>query len=305
MFLAAIALIGIAAHLLTNRTFLEIRNIRLIISGSIYPSIIAWGLCFLFAAGYYDLSIGSIIILASFGSCVFGNLYGYPGVVLGGLLVGTLLVFINSLIFTFTKVPTWIASLSLTLVYEGIAIFLRQNKATKPFIDAELNAGYRQIGRTPVNIIVLVGIFAIVYLVYYRTSVGLGIRAVGGNREVSRALGVNAKKTLLWTGLICGLLIGAASVVQQSYNARTTVLTALTSLQLMFKPLAIALLAQILQKRISIVIAVPFCSIVIYGIFNMMTFFHVPSGTLQDVFLCVFLILFGVLGQRGVKEVVK
>ena len=69
--------------------------------------------------------------------------------------------------------------------------------------------------------------------------------------------------------------------------------------------LAIALLAQILQKRINIIVAVPFCSIIIYAVFNIMTFFGVPSGTLQDVFLCVFVIVFGVAGQRGTKEVVK
>ena len=305
MFIGAIVVIGVIAHFLTNETFLDIKNIKIIVSNSIYPTLIAWGLCFLFAAGYYDLSLGGIIILASFASCVFGNLFGYPGVILGGMLVGTALVFLNSLIFVYTKAPTWIASLSLTLIYEGVAIYLRQSKATKPYIDTELSANYRAIGNIPWNVVVLVGVFIVVFLVYYRTNTGLNIRAIGGNKEVSHALGVNPLRTLLWTGFICGLLIGAASVVQQSYNVRSIPMTALTSLQMMFKPLAIALLAQILQKRISIVIAVPFCSIIIYGVFNLMTFFHVPSGTLQDAFLCVFLIIFGVLGQRGVKEVVK
>jgi len=305
LFIGAIVAVGLIAHFITNRTFLDFLNIKIIISNSIYPSIIAWGLCFLFAAGYYDLSLGAIVILASFATCVLGNMFGYPGVILGGMLVGTLLVFLNSVIFVFTKVPTWIASLSLTLIYEGIAIFLRMNKTTKPFIDTELNRSFRAIGNTWTNIYVLVAIFIIVFLIYYRTNIGLSIRAIGGSREVSRALGVKTRKTLLLTGLICGMLIGAASIVQESYNARTIPMTALTSLQFMFKPLAIALLAQILQKRISIIVAVPFCSIIIYAVFNLMTFFHVPSGTLQDAFLCVFLIVFGMLGQRGVKEVVK
>ena len=305
LFIAAIVVVGIIANLLTDNTFLDIKNLKVIVSASIYPSFIAWGLCFLFAAGYYDLSIGSIIVLASFASCILGNIYGYPGVIVGGMLVGTFLVFFNSLVFVITKVPTWIASLSLTLVYEALAIYLRQNKTSRPYIDAELNISYRALGQIPWNLIVLAIGFVIVYVVYNRTNIGLKIRAIGGNREVSRTLGVNTNRVLLMAGLICGLLIGFSSVIQQSYNVRTTVMTSLTSLQMMFKPLAIALLAQTLQKRISIIIVVPFCSILIYSVFNLLTFFHVPSGTLQEVFLCVFIILFGMLGQRGVKEVVK
>jgi len=298
-------IVALIADYLTDGTFIQITNLNVIISNSIYPCIIAWALCFFFAAGYYDLSLGGIVVLASFGTCVLGNLYGYPGVIIGGMAVGTLLVLLNFTIFVFARVPTWITSLSLTLIYEGIAIYLRANPYTKQYIDVALGKNYRAIGNAPWNIYLLIAIFIIVYLVYYRTNIGLNIRALGGNKEVSRALGVNTVKTLMLTGLICGLLIGASSVVQQSYNARTTPATALTSLQLMFKPLAIALLAQILQKRMSIIVAVPFCSIIIYGVFNLMTFFHVPTSTLQDVFLCVFVIAFGLVGQRGVKEVVK
>ena len=101
------------------------------------------------------------------------------------------------------------------------------------------------------------------------------------------------------------MLIGVASAIQESYNVLTTAMSGLVSLQMIYKPLAIALLAQVLQKRINIILAVPFCALIIYGIFNLMTFFGVPSGTLQDLVLGAFLIVFGAIGQRGVKEVVK
>ena len=304
-FIAAIVVVAVLANFMTDRGFLNTYNVRAVVSNSIYPSFIAWGICFLFACGYYDLSIGSIVILASFAANVLGNLYGYPGVIIGGLVTGTLLIFINFIIFAFTKIPSWIASISLTLVYEAIAIFLRGNIVTRPYVDETLNSNYRAIGVIPLNLILLAAGFIVVYIVYNRTTIGLNIRAVGGNKDVSRALGVNTIKTLLWVGLICGLLIGASSVIQQSANARTPVMPSMTSITLVFKPLAIALLAQILQKRINIIIAVPFCSIIIYGVFNLMTFFGVPSGTLQELFLCLFIIAFGVFGQRGVKEVVK
>ena len=305
LFIAAIAAVAIIANLLTGQAFLHILNIKSIISSLIYPIFIAWGICFLFACGYFDLSLGGILILASFGAVAAGNIWGYPGVILGGMISGTCLVFFNFFVFAFTRIPSWISSVGLALVYESIAIFLRQNFATRQYVDAELNAGYRAIGNMPVNLILLGAGFVIVYILYNRTSVGLNIRAVGGNESVSRALGVNTRRTILYVGLICGLLMGVAAMIQQSYNLRTTVLPAMTSIVLIFKPLAIALLAQVLQKRINIIIAVPFCALIIYGVFNLMTFFHIQSGTLQDVFLCIFIVAFGIGGQRGVREVVK
>ncbi|HHU23305.1 MAG TPA: hypothetical protein GXZ52_07850 [Clostridiales bacterium] len=259
----------------------------------------------MFACGYTDLSVGGVVVLGSFASCAFGNLFGYPGVILGGLIVGTLLIFIDFVIFAYTRIPSWIASISLALIYEAIAIFLRINKFTKPHVDTELSKSFNAIGQLPINLVLLIVGFIIVYFVYNRTSVGLNIRAIGGNKEVSRSLGINILNTLLSVGLICGLLIGTSSVIQQSYNLKTFSMSGLTSLQLIFKPLAIALLAQIMQKWINIIVAVPFCSLIIYGVFNIMTFFGVPSGTLQDVFLGAFVIAFGIGGQRGVKEVVK
>jgi ribose transport system permease protein len=305
LFIAVLAVIAIIVHFLTGGMFLEARNAQVILSNSIYPTFIAWGFCFLFACGYADLSIGSVVILGSFAACAFGNMYGYPGVILGGLTVGALLVFINFMVFAFTKIPSWIASLSLMLIYEAIAIFLRANSVTRPYVDVELTREFRALGQFPLNVVLLVAGFIIVYIIYDWTSVGLNIRAIGGNQSVSRALGVNVLRTLLWVGLICGLLIGVAAIIQQSYNVKTTAMAGLTSMQLLFKPLATALLAQILQRRVNIIVAVPFCSFIIYAVFNAMTFFGIPSGTLQDVFLCVFLIVFGISGQRGVKEVVK
>jgi len=79
----------------------------------------------------------------------------------------------------------------------------------------------------------------------------------------------------------------------------------MTSIQLIFQPLAITLLAQIMQRKINIIIAIPMCSFIIYAVFNLMTMFGIPGITLQQVFLGAFLIAFGVGGQRGIKEVVK
>lgn len=303
--IAAMAAVGVIVNLCTGGQFLTAQNLEVILSNSVYPAFIAWALCFLFACGYTDLSMGGVLVLGSFAACACGNAWGYPGVVLGGLVAGTVLVCVNFAIFTVTRIPSWIASISLALIYEALSVLLRTNRVTKPLVDTELGRDFRALGQFPANLVILVLGLVVVYFVYNRTTIGLNVRAVGGNAAVSRALGINLAKTILAVGLIAGLLMGVACVVQESYNGKTFATSGLTSIQMIFKPLAIALLAQILQKRINIILAVPFCSILIYGVFNIMTFFGVPSGTLQDVFLGAFVILFGVIGQAGTREVVK
>lgn len=300
-----IVLLSVIFNAISGGRFLSATNISVVISHTVYPAFIAWGLCFLFACGYTDLSVGGVVVLSAFAACVFGNWYGYPGVILGGVIVGTLLIFINFNIFAFTKIPSWIAGLSLAMIYEAAAVFLKMHPVTKPLIDTELNRDLRLLGQIPWSVFLLAAGFIFAYILYNKTTVGFNIRAIGGNKEVARAMGISVLKTLLFVGLISGVLIGVASVIQISYSGRMTVKTGLTSMNMIFQPLAIVLLAQILQKYINIIVAVPICSLIIYAIFNLLTILRVPSGTIQEAVLGAFLVVFGIIGQRGNKGVVK
>lgn len=304
-FVAVIAVIMVIFNIILGGGFLEWSNIKGIISHLVYPSLVAWAFCFIFACGYTDMSIGSVLVLGSFAACIFGNWYGLPGVVLGGLITGFLLICINFLVFTFTRIPSWIAGISLAMVYEALGFYLKINNTTKPLIATALAREYRLLGQLPASIILLAIVMVIVYIIYNRSTIGLNIRALGGNKDVAGKLGINVNKTLIAVGLICGILIGMACFVQQSYAGQTTVKTGLTSINLIFQPLAIYLLAQIIQKKINIIICVPICAFILYAVFNVLTALGVPSGTLQEAFLGGFIIIFGILGSRGVKGVVK
>ncbi|MDR0813500.1 MAG: hypothetical protein LBO63_05825 [Oscillospiraceae bacterium] len=307
---AGVFIVCLAAGLLlfnivSGGKFLTADNIPVVLSHIVYPAFTAWGLSFLFACGYTDMSVGGVVVLAAFASNIFGNKFGYIGVIIPGIIVGTLLIFINFNIFAYTKIPSWIASISLAMIYEAFGFFLKTNSSTKQLVITPLNRDYRAIGQLGPSLILLAVGFILAYIIYNRTTIGLNIRAIGGNKEVAKAMGVNVNKTLLWVGVLAGLFIGVAAVIQLSYSGTLTVKTGLTSMSMIFQPLAIVLLAQILQKRINITIAIPICSLIIYSIFNLLTILHVPSGTLQEACLGAFLIIFAIIGQRKSKGVVK
>lgn len=304
VFVVVIAAVLGIFHLISGGIFLEWSNLKGIIAHIAYPSFIAWGFCFLFACGYTDMSIGGVIVLGSFAANFLGNAIGVPGVIIGGLVTGLILIMVNFLIFTYTGIPSWIAGISLALIYEAIALAIKFSDNGALFTNS-LNRDYRLLGQLPWCVVILAIGLLVIYFLYNRTTIGLNIRSLGGNKEVSKALGINVNKTLLAVGLISGLLIGIACFMQQSYAGQTTVKTGLTSINLIFQPLAIYLLAQIIQKRINIIIGVPICAFVLYAVFNILTIMGVPSGTLQEACLGAFIIIFAIIGQRNVKGVIK
>ena len=305
VFAAAIVVLFVVLNLITGGKLLVPSNIKVFVSHAIYPTFVAWALCFLFACGYTDMSLGGVLVLGSFATCAFGNAIGYPGVILGGVLVGLILVFINFSVFAFTGIPSWIAGISLGLVYEALAVIIKRSKAVGKLVDTDINGDLRFFGQVPGSIILLLVAMIIIYFVYNRTTAGLNIRAMGGNKDVAKALGVNITKTIITVGLICGIIIGFACVVQQSTNVRTTVKTGLTSMFMVFQPMAVVMLSQILERKINIIIAVPICAVFMYAIFNFLTLMGVPSGTLQEACLGAFIIIFGIIGSWGKKGVVK
>ena len=155
VFVVVVAAVLFVFNLLSGGSFLEWTNLKGILARSVYPSFIAWGFCFLFACGFTDMSIGGVVVLGSFAACIAGNSFGLPGVVLGGLLVGLTLIFFNFLIYTYSGIPSWIAGISLAMIYEAIAFLLKISKSTKALISTSLAKEYRVLGQLPWGLILL------------------------------------------------------------------------------------------------------------------------------------------------------
>lgn len=285
--------------------FLTLRNINSVAIHAIIQTFIAWAFAFVFAAGYVDMSLGAVVVVAGFAAGELGNLMGYPGVLLGGLIVGVVLIFLNYFIFAYSKIPAWIAGIGLAMVYEGLGIMYSNKMISMGKTVVLLDPTYNRLAFFPWVYIIFIVAFVFVYIIYNKTSLGLNLRAIGGNEAVAASMGINVKKTVLLIGIISGILIGVGGLLNQSYAGRVFAKSGLSSLNLNFKPLAALLLAQIVQKKVNLIVAMPIAALMVYMLFNMLTIAGVASGTLQEAVLGLCVLLFGVLAQRNVKGVVK
>ncbi|NCB62363.1 MAG: hypothetical protein EOM52_01930 [Clostridia bacterium] len=303
---AAVALAALVVlNVLTKGKFLTPNNLMTIVVNASAPTFIAWAFVFLQASGFTDLSLGAAIIVAANVAGTFGNAAGYPGLVLGGLAAGVLLMTINFSVFHFTKIPSWIAGLGMTMIYEALAFFYSQQRLSAGLRVVNLENQYRALGRAPLVFIVMAIGLALAYFVYNRTTIGLNIRAVGSNQTVARTMGISMTRTIILSGIIAGLFVGMAAFVKESFAGTVPAVSGLASLSGTFQPLAAVLMAQALSKHINITFGAVIGTVFIMAVFNVLTLLGVPSGTWQEAVLGLSVIVFGIVAQKKQMGVVK
>jgi len=305
IFIGVIAALSICFNAIFDGKFLVWENINAISINAIIASFTAWGICFLFALNYMDLSVGAVMTIAAFAAGELGNAIGPAGVAIGGLAVGMALMVINFNVFAWTKVPSWVAGLGMCLIYEAITGFYVKFKSGLGSFAVMLNTDYAVFGKAPGVYIVFILGLVLAILLYNHSTLGLRTRAIGGRPDVAKIMGINIQKTLIMIGIVCGIFIGCAGFIKESYSLRLGNMTNLTSLSMVFPSLTAVFLAQVLRRWINIIVAVPLCSFLIYACYNMLAIIGVPSGTLQESVLGLFVVVFGVISQRGTKEIIK
>lgn len=300
---AVVALFAI--NMATGGVFLKPSNLKTIAVNASVPTFTAWAFVFIFASGFIDLSLGAVIVLAANVAGTFGNQFGYVGLIISGLVVGALLMTLNFTIFQITKIPSWIAGLGMTMVYEAISSFYSETRLNMGLRVVTLEDGYRALGRAPLAFVVMGIGLIIAYMIYNRTTIGLDIRAMGDNQAVAKNMGIKLSRTVIMSGLVAGIFVGCAAFMKESFAGTVNAVTGLSSLSQTFQPLAAALLSQAMSKKVNITVAVILSTLFVMAIFNVLTLVGVPSGTWQETVLGLSVILFGVLANRNTKEVVK
>jgi len=305
--LFAIVAIAVLAVLnsATEGKFLSPANISTIIVNASVPTLVAWGFMFIFASGIIDLSVGAVIILAANIAGTIGNSTGYMGLVVSGIAAGIILVTINFTVFQVTKIPSWIAGLGMTMCYEALSSIYSQHRLSMGLRVVQLENEYRALGRAPLVFIVLAIAFLLAYFIYNKTTVGLNIRAMGSNQSIAKVMGIPLSKTVVYSGLVAGIFIGAAAVTKESFAGTVNAVSGLSSLATTFQPLAAVLLSQALQKYMNISVAVFVSTVFIMAVFNALTLIGIASGTWQETILGLAVIVFGIAAQKKFSGVLK
>jgi ribose/xylose/arabinose/galactoside ABC-type transport system permease subunit len=215
---AAIALaLLLAVNLVFTPGFAAVDNFRNILVQVTPTMLVAIGMTFVIATGGIDLSVGSVMAIASATAAVSLD-YGAAAAIFIGLLAATAVGAFNGVLIAGFKIQPIIITLALLIAGRGIAQVISNGGQLIPFSNPSFEFwGKGDVFGVPVQIILLAVIAGAAIFLLRSTIFGRYIAAVGGNETAARLAGVPVNWTKISVYALSGLLAGIAGLI---YTAR-------------------------------------------------------------------------------------
>lgn len=214
--LAALVLL-VVANVAFTPNFAEIGNFRNILVQVAPTMLVAVGMTFVIATGGIDLSVGSVMAIASAVAAVTLD-YGAGAAIFFGLLAGILVGALNGALIAGFKIQPIIITLALLIAGRGIAQVISRGGQLIEFSNPTFEyLGKGEIAGIPFQIIVLALIVAWAIFLFRSTIFGRYVIAVGGNENAARLAGVRVNRTKIFVYGVSGFLAALAGLI---YTAR-------------------------------------------------------------------------------------
>ncbi len=210
-------LMYLAFGALTGGSFFGMTRIMNTFNYAYFLGFLSLGVTFVIATGGIDFSIGPVMFCCALIGGYSLNTYGVPMVpaLLLSILVGVLFGIFNGYMVAYMKIAPFIISMASMNISKGIAaVFTKTQSVSWPQSNSA-DGWYRNIitaNGFPVGIVIFLVVAVICATVLNKTKAGRYILCLGSNEEAVRLSGVDTKKWKMLAYVICGLLVGIASV---------------------------------------------------------------------------------------------
>lgn len=235
------------AFTIMSPNFLNFRNIRNILLQNAHVVVVSIAVAIIMISGGTDLSIGYEIAIASVVSAMMLEA-GLPIIlaILAAVLITTCCSIFNEAMALLLGGHTMIITLGTMSAYQGLAYIISDAKNFHNLPESFLAIGQGKLfDIVPVNIVIMLVIFAIALLVMNGTHAGKKLYAVGDNPEAARLAGINVPGVKLAAFALAGVLVGISAVM---LTARTGNATATTGSGLEFTGITAAVLGGVSLK---------------------------------------------------------
>ncbi|MCB2209692.1 ABC transporter permease [bacterium] len=168
-------------------------------------------------AGGLDLSLGSMITFAGVVlALLLENGVSAPVAAIAAILSGTGVGTINGFMVSVLGIPAFIVTLGTMNVFGGLAVALTRTSAIFIGDPAMVNFGAGNFLGIPIPILVAILVFGISYLLFYHTSFGRSLIAIGENESGARLSGVNTRRVTWLVFVYASTVAAIAGVVLAS-----------------------------------------------------------------------------------------
>lgn len=207
-----------------NEDFLTFQNFSNILLQSSILGIMAIGMTFLMIAGYFDISVGSLLALTA---SVVVSLTGVsiPLAIVAGLAVGAAIGAINGLLVTKANINAFIVTLAAMIGVRGLVYVYTKEREIIGLASSFENISGSSVAGIQIPIILMAVILILSELFLRKTVFGRNAYAIGGNYDAAKNAGVPVNKYILSFFILNGVLVSIAGIILASrLNAATPTL---------------------------------------------------------------------------------
>lgn len=215
----------VVPHSYTWPDFLKWSNLLGVANQTAIYAIIAIGMTMVIVTSGIDLSVGSLVALASVTSAIVMRDWGggptaNVGMVIfaaiAGISVCALAGAFNGFMMTAFRIPPFIVSLGMMMMASGLSYKLSEGRSIPELPSSFFWLGRGQTLGIPHPILLMIFLYGVAHIAMSRMVFGRYVYAIGGNEEAARLSGVPVKLVLLAVYTICGALAGLGGIVLTS-----------------------------------------------------------------------------------------
>jgi ribose transport system permease protein len=214
----ALLVLAIIGTVTAGDRFADVNNFLTIIRYASIIGVVSIGMTFVITTGGIDLSVGSVVGLASVVASLTAvqlaaTQSSWVLMILVPLAVGAAAGLVNGIIIAYGNVVAFMATLAMLVGARGLAELISGRRT-----QIVTNTGFLEFTRANLlGVPVLIWIFAIVavagWFLLNRTTFGRRTVAIGGNAEASRLAGIRVKRHLLMVYVLSGFTAGIAAIM--------------------------------------------------------------------------------------------
>lgn len=201
-----------------NRSFLSLENLTNVLRQASMNGMIAVGMTMVIICGSIDLSVGAMIGLCGYIALYFSN-HNLGLAIAVPLLTGILVGSINGFLINKIKIAPFIATLSTMMAVKGVTLVLTNENT---YFAPDSVESFQYIGRgllapyiTVPSLLFVCCAIAGAYIIRH-TTLGRNMYAVGGNEEAAKMMGVNVKKTIMFSHIFTSMMAALAGITLAS-----------------------------------------------------------------------------------------
>lgn len=198
--------------------FLTQQNMVSILRAAAFLAIVTWGMSLVIVGAEIDVSVGPAVAFSSVLFGYFAVRYELPILVAVALVVvvTTSMGAFGGYLRARFNVPSFVATLALWSVYDGLKQVLSDNQPRSVRSDAFIWIGQEEVLGIPGPVIVAGVLFVVFRYVSLHTTYGRSVYAVGGNAEAAYASGINVRRIRVLLFATTGCLAALTGLLQTS-----------------------------------------------------------------------------------------